>query len=106
MKTFKWTVPSARHNDPRTMGRDEYAHWARVRARGFEWYVVQKGLLLLAAIPTLSALAGGPGFDAETAIFSWFGGLSAGTLVWHRNEGRFDRARDAGMRAPGDEPVD
>ncbi len=106
MKTFKWTVPSAHHSDPRSMNRDEYARWARIRARGLEWYVVQKGLLMLMAVPGISWLSGGPGFDAQVATFSWFGGLCAGTLVWFRHEARFERARDAGMRAAGDEVAD
>jgi hypothetical protein len=106
MKTFKWTVPSAEHADPRSMDRSEYTRWLRVRARGFEWFVVQKGLLFLVTVPALSALTGGPGFRYEIAVLSWFSGLCAGTVVWYRHEMRFDRARDAGMRVPGDDPTD
>ena len=106
MRTFKWTVPSTRHEDPGTMDRAEYGHWSRVRARGFEWFVVQKGLLLLVIVPSLSALAGGPGFTYEVAALSWFGGLCAGTLVWAQRETRWSRARDEGMRSPGDDALD
>ena len=106
MRTFKWTVPSTRHTDPGIMGRDEYEHWSRVRARGFEWFAVQKGLLFLALIPALSAMTGGPGFRYDLAMLSWFGGLCAGTLVWAHRETRFGRARDEGMRAPGDDLLD
>jgi hypothetical protein len=106
MKTFKWTVPSAHHTDPRSMDRSEYARWARIRARGVEWYVVKQGLLMLVAVPTLSSLTGGPGFAYDVATVSWFGGLCAGTLAWFRNEARFGRSRDGGMRAPGDDLLD
>lgn len=106
MKTFKWTVPSAKRGDPLTMDRDEYAHWTRVRARGFEWFVVQKGLVFLLLVPALATLTGVDGFHVESLIFSWFGGLSAGTLVWLRRELRFARARDEGLRAPGDDALD
>jgi hypothetical protein len=106
MRTFKWTVPSSRHSDPRSMDRGEYGQWSRTRARGFEWYVVQKGLTFLAVVPALSALSGGPGFTFEIAAFSWFGGLCAGTLVWAQRETRFARARDEGMRSPGDDLLD
>lgn len=106
MKTFKWTVPSAGRRNPLVMERGEYAHWSRVRARGFEWFVVQKGLLCLLVVPSLSSLVGADGFGAQSLIFSWFGGLSAGTLVWLRRELRFGRARDEGMRVPGDDALD
>ena len=68
MKTFKWTVPSAQHTDPRSMDRGEYTHWARIRARGCEWFIVKRGLLLLVAVPWLSALTGGPGFRAQVRL--------------------------------------
>lgn len=106
MRTFKWTVPSTRHSDPNKMDRAEYDHWCRVRARGVEWFVVQKGLLLLVAVPSVSALTGGPTFEPEMAAISWFGGLCAGILVWAHREQRFARARDDGMRAPGDDALE
>jgi len=106
MKTFKWTVPSKDRTDPLSMDRPEYVHWSRVRARGFEWFVVQKGLLCLAVIPTLSAATGSDAFQPQILIFSWFGGLCAATLVWCRRELRFARARDEGMRTAGDDALD
>lgn len=106
MKTFKWTVSEPRRSDPRCMGRREYSYWSRVRARGPEWFVVQKGLLFFAVIPAASELAGGPGFSFENAALSWLGGLCAGTLVWMRRESRFGRARDEAGLAGGDDSPD
>ena len=106
MKTFKWTVPQPERSDPRLMGQREYEYWTRVRARGAEWFVVQKGLLFLVAVPLLSHWLDGPGFRFELAAVCWMTGLATGSLVWLRREVRFARSRDEGMRAEGDDALD
>lgn len=106
MKTFKWTVPQPDRRDPRLMRRREFEYWARVRARGPEWFVVQKGLVFLVAVPALSSFIDGPGFTFELATVCWMTGLGLGSGVWLRRETRFARSRDEGMRAPGDDALD
>ena len=106
MKTFKWTVPQPEHQEPGLMNRREYAYWARVRARGPEWFVVQKGLLFLLAVPLLSSWLAGTHISIELASVCWMSGLCLGSCVWLRREVRFARSRDEGMRAAGDDQPD
>jgi hypothetical protein len=106
MKTFKWTVPQPEPRQPGMMNRREYEYWARVRARGPEWFVVQKGLLFLLAVPLVSRWLAGTPISIELASACWMSGLCLGSCVWLRREVRFARSRDEGMRTAGDDLLD
>jgi len=106
VKTFKWTVPQPDRRDPGLMRRSEYEYWARVRARGPEWFVVQKGLLFVVAIPLCSGWLTGTKLSIELATVCWMAGLCLGSCVWLRREVRFARSREDGMRTPGDDALD
>ena len=106
MKTFKWTVPEPQRHDPHLMHRDEFENWARVRQRGPEWFVVNKGLFLLVCVPLLSSWIDGSAFSIELAMVCWMMGLCLGSTLWLRRESRFARSREEGMRAPGDDLLD
>jgi len=79
---------------------------ARVRARGPEWFVVQKGLLFVVAIPLCSGWLTGTKLSIELATVCWMAGLCLGSCVWLRREVRFARSREDGMRTPGDDALD
>ena len=106
MKTFKWTVPQPHRRDPDLMQRGEFEYWARVRARGPEWFVVHKGLVFLLSVPFLSSWLDGQAYSIELAASCWMTGLCLGSGIWLRREMRFSRSQDEGMRADGDDLLD
>ena len=98
VRTFKWTVPEPDHADSE---RDSAAfeYWDRVRNRGFEWFVVTKGVLFAVALPAV--LIGHLDFTASTEMFafSWLGGLLAGGVVWSKREKEYQQGLESGLRS-------
>lgn len=71
------------------MGEVERRWWENVRRRGALWYVVNKGLLFLAAFPAVGCLALGWAWEPRLLAEGWFLGLVSGSLVWMRKELRY-----------------
>jgi hypothetical protein len=102
MRTFKWTIPEPGHprSDDRAMDLPGALWWARVRARGVEWYVVSKGLAFLVAFPLLARSCFEAPLGAELLIESVSIGLGAGVSVWLWRERRYQQAVEQGIIPP------
>lgn len=71
------------------MSEGEGLWWARVRARGAMWYVVNKGLLFLMLYPLIGCYAIDWKWQPSLLVEGWLIGLVCGGFVWMRKELRY-----------------